>query len=411
MQDRRKDQFPALTGLRFIAAMSVVIGHAVPRLFPINGSMPDWYYYLMVMPALGMPLFFTLSGFVIFYNYSNILDEKPITGLRRFFVARFSRLYPLYLLVLLVSLGNLWGYEQLPSATAEFLPYYLTLTQTWFYAVAGRVNSVYIFGDMPTIAWSISTEWFFYLAFPVILLGVKRIKHVRWLVIFGIVAFGIWASAIAIVLTNLSQIDSWAVQQWGVVAGFAYHAKIPGQSFVYWLVYLSPYAQITCFVLGCLIAAGVMKRAGDEKSAGNMQTVAACVVVAAALFVPYAIASGRVFSVFNFTSLALIIPVVLLIICCTRYNNWIIRGLSSGPMVRFGEASYALYLLHMPLVMAWRHEAAAISAWEVGVADLARAIPFVFFLLGASLVSYEYFEMPAQRFLRRALMPKPRPAD
>src|SRR5262249_14107703 len=62
---------PALTGLRFIAALTVVISHSVTLLllFPA-GAMPRWQSYLLEIGGIGMPLFFVLSGFVIHYNYS-----------------------------------------------------------------------------------------------------------------------------------------------------------------------------------------------------------------------------------------------------------------------------------------------------------------------------------------------------
>ena len=61
-------QLPALTGLRFIAAFSVLVGHAVVW---TGGEkvLVSTAPYITQGPALGMPLFFVLSGFVIHYNY------------------------------------------------------------------------------------------------------------------------------------------------------------------------------------------------------------------------------------------------------------------------------------------------------------------------------------------------------
>src|ERR1700722_5359614 len=57
---------PALTGLRFIAAASVLISHGLLEIMPFQGdNAPSWYTHLSEVAAEGMPLFFVLSGFVI----------------------------------------------------------------------------------------------------------------------------------------------------------------------------------------------------------------------------------------------------------------------------------------------------------------------------------------------------------
>src|SRR5258708_20022092 len=88
---------PALTGLRFVAALMVLIGHFVEAMVRFPAPMPAWQVFLVSLPGLGMPLFFVLSGFVIQYNYSEPIRTNGATGVWNFFVARFSRLYPLYI--------------------------------------------------------------------------------------------------------------------------------------------------------------------------------------------------------------------------------------------------------------------------------------------------------------------------
>jgi peptidoglycan/LPS O-acetylase OafA/YrhL len=82
----------SLDGLRGIAAMLVAGGHYMA----FEGGAP-----LSVMAStpvgLGMTLFFVLIGFVIHYNYSATITRPRRRA--RFFVARFARLYPLYILL------------------------------------------------------------------------------------------------------------------------------------------------------------------------------------------------------------------------------------------------------------------------------------------------------------------------
>ena len=89
----RENYLPALDGLRFMAAMLVAGGHYA-SIFS-QGSPP---VMVTTLAGLGMTLFFVLSGFVIHYNYCGTIPKAG--GLRAFAVARFARLYPLYIALL-----------------------------------------------------------------------------------------------------------------------------------------------------------------------------------------------------------------------------------------------------------------------------------------------------------------------
>ena len=83
-----------LDGLRGTAAMLVAGGHYMG----FEGRAPP-SETAATLVGLGMTLFFVLSGFVIHYNYNATIPRRG--GIRAFFVARFARLYPLYILLFL----------------------------------------------------------------------------------------------------------------------------------------------------------------------------------------------------------------------------------------------------------------------------------------------------------------------
>lgn len=87
-------RFLALDGLRGIAAFSVILDH-VP---------PEMTYGLLPGRALSVDFFFILSGFVLAHAYG----ERLMTGLSplAFMRVRIIRLYPLYLLGLLIALAS-----------------------------------------------------------------------------------------------------------------------------------------------------------------------------------------------------------------------------------------------------------------------------------------------------------------
>ena len=85
---------PALDGLRGLAAILVAGAHYMT----MEGGAP-LSEIVQTLTGLGMTLFFVLSGFIIHYNYNTTITQPG--GLRMFFVARFARLYPLYILLFL----------------------------------------------------------------------------------------------------------------------------------------------------------------------------------------------------------------------------------------------------------------------------------------------------------------------
>jgi len=147
----------ALDGLRFLAAFCVLAGHGY--WFVVLAQQPNavatpFDRFLVWLPALGMTLFFTLSGFVIHLNYGEKVGIK--TGVGSFIVARFARLYPLFLVVFAIDFvrllwedgyfdGRLYRARDLFSA----LPLYLTFTQTWWLWPIGP-TSAYEFYGTPT---------------------------------------------------------------------------------------------------------------------------------------------------------------------------------------------------------------------------------------------------------------------
>ena len=96
----RRRELPALTGVRFLAAWYVVLFHALPGLahrYPL----PKLLGTFLSNGYLAVGLFFLLSGFILAYTYEGQIDGA--SGRTRFWEARFARIYPVYLLSLVLS--------------------------------------------------------------------------------------------------------------------------------------------------------------------------------------------------------------------------------------------------------------------------------------------------------------------
>ena len=116
-------QIAPLTGLRGLAAYAVLIAHAMDASV---GHKEGIAHSLAVgLAYFGMSLFFVLSGFVIAYNYEKKLHLSH--GRKRFFVARFARLFPLYAVVLLY-----YAWPLMDRASPIVIATHATMTQSWF---------------------------------------------------------------------------------------------------------------------------------------------------------------------------------------------------------------------------------------------------------------------------------------
>src|SRR5436853_5700667 len=129
--------FPGLYGLRFFAAMMVIVSHV--ELFKDYHGLPNAYASNLAVYELGrmgVTLFFVLSGFLISYL---LLAEKQATGtisVGRFYIRRILRIWPLYYLLVAVtflvlpSLGffSVPKYSALVPASLQYtLPLYVFL--------------------------------------------------------------------------------------------------------------------------------------------------------------------------------------------------------------------------------------------------------------------------------------------
>jgi peptidoglycan/LPS O-acetylase OafA/YrhL len=386
----------SLTGLRFAAALCVVVSHAIPKIVRFENP-PLLVQLLSSLAAAGMTLFFVLSGFVIYYNYAETIGRPA--GLYNFLIARFARLYPLYAACIAFDLGMKYSYDQLPAAKLEALPYYATLTQSWVYLPVDGNALIYRFGLVSSVTWSISTEWFFYLVFPLAAIAIA------WLKTLGqrlSAAAALSAIALAVMVSLILQAT-------------ANGGTFSQDSFNRWLIYFSPYPRLFEFLLGCLCAAIFMKLAAAptpaEERLGAWLTAGALLAIVVLQWLMFGITSNELWAGviralhMNF---GFAVPAALLIFCCARYRNAITRFMAAPLVVLCGEASYSIYLLHFIIINAFRYEAPVITAPRVAVGSALQLVVVIAAIIGLSLVSWFLIEVPARRWIRQAMAISPR---
>jgi len=403
----RRPDVPALTGLRFLAAFSVLLAHGLSATVANNEPPKGAVLWLMQSSGFGMTLFFVLSGFVIHYNYAGLVTDGRWRGIAAFFWARFARLYPLFLLMMLVyvlvsqrHVGYWTGHPEKINAIFQALPYFLLSIQSWIYKLIDGGSLLYAIrgGSPPT--WSISTEWFFYFAYPLIAWLILRVRAPA-IILFVV---GLWCVLWTAFSTGLydrtPQIDAWAVGRFGPIAGVQNHED----SFVLWLLYVSPYLRIGEFVLGALTAqlyAALQRRdvTRRENVFGGALFWAAALSVLLVNYLEYSPdVPMTIFRKMNM-NFGLAPSVALLVFCAARYRGAASRLLTSRPAIALGEASYSIYLVHsIVLISAVKLTGNVVHGTAYNVVKL---IVLMAIVVAISLLLYAYYEAPARSWLRR----------
>ena len=144
----------ALTSLRFVSALMIVVYHAPALMaWPWATSRPDMLLH-------GVSFFFVLSGFILTHVYAG---SAPVAA-RPFLQARFARLWPIHALAILILAATV------PTHSVTFdgpglLDKWVVLVVNLALMHAIVPITAYVF-SWNAVSWSISTEVFFYMAFP-----------------------------------------------------------------------------------------------------------------------------------------------------------------------------------------------------------------------------------------------------
>jgi peptidoglycan/LPS O-acetylase OafA/YrhL len=359
VETRKPAPLKALTGLRCFAAVNIVLFHF---------SNPDWFGFMSPVVNSGfisVSYFILLSGFVLGYNY----NERARNGdfdIKRFYKARFTRIYPIYILSILLSLNNLrqeWGSHTHAMYWAGIVLTPLML-QGWIPAVATFLN---------TPAWTMSAEAAYYVLFPWL---AKLKKPTR---------MGPYLGKMAVI---------WAI---GILPGALYMVFNPDgiahpDRFSYgiwlWALKYTPYAHLASFVFGVMLAnlnAMIDRQAPIRLWMGIAGFAGIYGLLSLGARVPYAlIHDGLLMPLFGFIVLGL------------AGENRLAHALGIRPLVFIGEASYCLYLLHFNM---WNMLHGSHILNRLGLAQFDPWISYVMLVVMA-LFALHFIEKPAQRVLR-----------
>src|SRR5580765_4671714 len=125
----QKPELPALTGIRFYAALLVFLSHVIliPGMEELSGGR-----LIFNVGVVGVSFFFVLSGFILTYNYGDVL-RAGVAGpaYKRFVWGRLTKIYPVHVLALLMVLPIAITSPNLPLDWRA-LPVHLLLLQCFW---------------------------------------------------------------------------------------------------------------------------------------------------------------------------------------------------------------------------------------------------------------------------------------
>jgi peptidoglycan/LPS O-acetylase OafA/YrhL len=345
---------PALTGLRFVLAIWVIVHHLTDKRMMLNdwaSSTPPAARALLHGGYLAVETFFVLSGFVLTLTYgSTAWDQKKLI---RYAAGRFARLYPNYLLGLLIVSPFIADYllagPALSEKAAQLTIYGLAL-QGW------TTPAVY----WNTPAWSLSCELFFYLCFPLVALSLRNRSPIKTLTVLA------GAISLPMLLARMGAPATWkpvhhlADFLLGIAAAGVYEALAKSN--------IRP-ARNGWWFYGPAAALGLIVVSYGDLVSRSMDLNTALRPLNGALIVGLALGGG--------------LPATLL----------------STPVATYlGRASYSMYILHIPMLWWYKR-----FWWYSRLTQTLAAVVYLLAVVLLSAVVLRLVEEPANRRLRSIL--------
>jgi peptidoglycan/LPS O-acetylase OafA/YrhL len=404
-------RLPGIEGLRAIAACSILVFHTWLYAPPGAGS-ADLGGLNRFMPdlALGVTLFFTLSGVLLYRPFAAaILRARPVPSLRRYLRNRALRILPAYWAILLLcatALGSVLFWDASGNLTNG------RLLDPGLIARAGLFLQDYFPGTILLgigPAWSLAVEVVFYCMLPLLVVSAVALARRctsrssrRWAALAPaglILTFGLTGklAAVYLVPSPLGPYEDWG-QNWHsvLVRGFWCQADLFAFGMALAVLRVDsedgllrlPRLWRKAALSGVLLSYAAIWVYGESRpgwqnsySLANTLAAFACALVLALVVLP---ADGAADSRF-------------------------VRVLEARPLVATGVVSYSIFLWHEPLIR-WLHDLGLTLTGAGGfLVDLVVAGAVIGV---ASALTYRFVEAPALRlkFRRRGDVAEAMPA-
>jgi peptidoglycan/LPS O-acetylase OafA/YrhL len=348
-------EIPALTSLRFFAAMWVVLLHYADWL---PGKAPP----IISRGTLAVDFFFMLSGFILVHAHRRQIATRTLAA-RLFYVKRLARIYPLHFATLIfyaVMVGALALMHKALPNPARYSLVQFVLNLLLLHAV--QIKDA---GSWNYPSWSVGSEWIAYLAFPLFAtLIFERLHKVRpaVIVVFATLIFlAVYAASPLVTGVPFLEIHS----------NFGYLRVLPE------------------FLLGMAL----YRLFENQRAQWFSHAAAIPLLTAAILLTTY------------WGQSLLTIGLLAALICAAAEASrarFAPTLLSSRPLKYLGTNSYALYMVHLP-VSTVLFQGAKTFGKHVSPAFVGAGIPIA---IAVAALAHHWIEIPGHRLVMALLAPK-----
>lgn len=338
--------FKGLNGIRAIAALIVVVWHTAQfsRLFNLH----HLNFQSNSMAGYAVDMFFVLSGFLITYLLLAEKEKTKTIDLKKFYLRRIFRIWPLYYLAIILTL--IFLYLEIIPPTEESLIKSLTL---YLFLMA---NIAYVLNlTLATITplWSVGVEEQFYLIWPLIIKKSKRYLLVftgvicSYLAVKLIIYIGYSTNSNAYRFIGTTKIDIMAIGSIGAYLVFTKNKYLK-------LIYRK-----------------------------DVELLAWLVLIISCIYKPI--------HVFSFIDAEVNSFVYLIIILNVSSNIKAIISLENKFFNFLGKISYGIYIYHMFVIYLISY---FIKSYNIEVNYIVIFPAVLFLTIGIAKVSYHFFEAP-----------------
>jgi peptidoglycan/LPS O-acetylase OafA/YrhL len=351
----------ALTSARFFAAIYVILFHTRWGITP--GSALD---RLVLVGPSAVCFFFLLSGYILGVVY---LGAGKSVAPRGFYIARFARIYPLYIVSVLLDapfavIGRMVKYGLTVAVGRVLL---LVAGSTFMLQMCLPTDTVV---NIPS--WSLAIETVFYLSFPLLGPRLWRLKE-RSVVV------------VATALYFLSLLMYWVLVQ---------YKSEPVSGLI-----LPSYMAI--FAIGIMLARWQRLRAEkatwvyvSDQAAWMVLTLIGVAFAGVVYASPWLTTNGIHYGLI----LSPVFAASIWLLSSTKILP--VRWMGAKVLVILGEASYGMYLLHTPILHAFK---------RMNLPTVPSSYPLALgTIIGLSVLSFYFFEMPARRWVLQRLHSRPK---